>query len=217
MGRHDCCKAKKRPLYRLGATKRWLASEVEKLADLAFIIHGNMQVDTGGQQTAMAGGKADLGQTASSGKRVANEGMPAMVDGQSSDPGIPQDLASGLETASKNMAIDRPSEGRWLKRAEKRIPIPGALGLPPGFPFPQVFQGPGVPPERDTPRAAKLSRLGPYLKMGPILPNPDVHHPQSADLACAQSATAGQSHEGQVQPNGSQAVGPSVEICDHSG
>ena len=69
----------------------------------------------------MPGGVADLGQSTTTGQRVADEGVAAVVDGKLRCTLWPKALAGGSEAPADDVAVERPSSVAATYRADWRI------------------------------------------------------------------------------------------------
>jgi hypothetical protein len=122
-----------------------------------------------------------------------------------------------VESAPKDVAVDRLAKSGCLQRANERVLAPGTLVIPVVEPGRKICQCPGVPPERYTARTVELGVLGPDQEVRPGDADTDVSERKPANLAGPKAAAAGQAHDGQVHLHVGQASGAALQVFENRG
>ena len=80
-----------RSARRIGSARR-LATESERDSDLGVVVHGHMSIAARDAHVAVSDCISDLGQRSAAGQGVADQRVPAAVNGQRLDPAAPKTL-----------------------------------------------------------------------------------------------------------------------------
>lgn len=161
--------------------------------------------------------RLDLRQGSSAGQGVADEGMPAVVDGEVAEPFEAERFAGGAEAFADRVP------GQWLpeptgpERADQNVMGTGTLAF--AFPLPgsEVGERLSIPPQRHSPAVATFGDLGEDDEVGSAGIDAKVIETEGNDLGDTKPGTAGETEDRSVETGLLRLVGTGSVLVEDRG